>query len=215
MARKKLSATQQKAKKKRDYVKHEYNLTVDALDFLAQMGANIKIKLVSKPTMRSLNAIRKKYNELRKSLIKKNWVLPTKREMAKHVREEQPYRRSRANNENYEEAPQAFQPDTDYIDELIEKISKMTGKDRTKTSARNEEYNKARLQDAKNRFFDQLSFARLKVGDVDLAGALASSSFMSHVEELEYKYDYEIVDGLDDDLTPMLMTAMTDVLNSY
>jgi len=215
MARKKLSARQQKAKKKRDYVKYEYNLTVDALDFLAQMGANIKVKLVSKPTMRSLKAIRKKYNELRKSLIKKKWVLPTKREMAKAVREEQPYRRSRANNENYEEAPQTFQPDTDYIDELIEKISKMTGKDRTKTTARNEEYNKARLQEAKNRFFDQLAFARQKVGDVDLAQGLASSSFMAHVEELEYKYDYEIVDGLDDDLTPMLMTAMTDVLNSY
>lgn len=215
MARKKLSARQQKAKKKRDYVKHEYNLTVDALDYLNLMGAGIKFRIVSKPTKASLRKIRNIYNKAKKDLKKQNWVIPTKRELAKRAREEQPYRRSRANNENYEEAPQAFQPDTDYIDELIEKISKMTGKDRTKTSARNEEYNKARLQDAKNRFFDQLAFARQKVGDVDLAQALASSSFMSHVEELEYKYDYEIVDGLDDDLTPMLMTAMTDVLNNY
>lgn len=215
MARKKLSAREKKAKKKREYVRYEYNLTIDALDYLQQMGAELKYKIVSKPTMRSLKAIRNLYNKVKKELQKKNWVLPTKREMAKQVREEQPYRRSRGTAKQYEEAPDTFQPDTDYIEELISKVSQMQGKDRTQTTARNEEYNKARLQDAKNRFFDKLAYARIKVGDVDLAQALASSAFIEHIDEMQVKYDYEIVDGLDDDLTPLLMTAMNDVLNSY
>lgn len=215
MARKKLSAREKKARKRRVYVRYEYYLTIDALDYLGQMGAELKFKIASKPSIASLKKIRKYYNKVKKDLTKKNWVIPTKREMAKQVREEQPYRRSRVAQKQYEEAPVTFQPDTDYIDELISKISQLDGKDRTKTTPHNEEYNKQRLQEAKNRFFDQLSYARLKVGDVDLAQALAESDFISHVDEMQVKYDYEIVDGLDDDLTPLLMTAMNDVLNNY
>ena len=215
MARKKLSARKKKARKRREYVRYEYYLTIDALDYLGQMGANLKFKIASKPTIASLKKIRNYYNKVKKDLAKKNWVIPTKREMAKRVREEQPYRRSRVAQKQYEEAPSTFQPDTDYIDELISKISKLDGKERAKTTPHNEEYNKQRLQEAKNRFFDQLSYARLKVGDVDLAQALAESDFIARVDEMQVKYDYEIVDGLDDDLTPMLMTAMNDVLNNY
>lgn len=215
MARKKLTAREKKARKHREYVRYEYNLTIDALDYLQQMGADIKFKISSKPTMRTLKAIRNLYNKVKKELQKRNWVLPTKREMAKQVREEQPYRKSRGKAKQYEEAPPTFQPDTDYIDELISKVTTIEGRDRTKTTVRTEEYNKARLQEAKNRFFDNLAFARAKVGDVDLAGALAGNDFIARIDELQVKYDYEIVDGLDDDLTPLLFTAMNDVLNSY
>ena len=81
MARKKLTAGQIKARKKKQYIRYQYNLTIDALDYLNEAGANIKFKL-TKPTATSLKAIRNVYNKATKKLKKQKWVLPTKKEMA-------------------------------------------------------------------------------------------------------------------------------------
>lgn len=213
MATKKLTAKQAKARKKKRYIRYEYNLTIDALDYLNEFGANIKFKLTSNPTAASLKAIRKVYNKATKELKKQKWVLPTKREMAKQVREEQPYRKSRAKRKT-EEAPTTFQPDTDYIEDLIQSISNLTGAERTKTTQRTEDYNKARLQEAKNRLFDKLSYARTKAGDTELAEQLAADDFIQHVDEMNVRYDYEIVDGIDDTLIPLLESAMYNVLDN-
>lgn len=213
MARKKLTARQIKARKKKQYVRYEYNLTIDALDYLNQVGANIKFKLTSNPTAASLKAIRNIYNKATKELKKQQWVLPTKREMAKTVREEQPYRKSRAKRKT-EQAPASFQPETDYIEDLIQAVSNLTGAERTKTTQRTEDYNKARLQEAKDRLFDKLAYARTKVGDTELAEQLASDDFIQHVDEMNVRYDYEIVDGIDDTLIPMLESAMYNVLDN-
>lgn len=213
MARKKLTAKQIKVRKKKQYVRYEYNLTIDALDYLNEFGADIKYKITSNPTAASLKAIRNVYKQATKKLKKQHWVLPTKKEMAKQVREEQPYRRSRAKRKT-EQAPVTFQPDTDYIEDLIQSVSNLTGAERTKTTQRTEDYNKARLQEAKNRLFDKLSYARTKAGDTELAEALAADDFIQHVDEMNVRYDYEIVDGIDDTLIPMLESAMYNVLDN-
>lgn len=213
MARKKLSAKQVKARKKKQYVRYEYNLTIDALDYLNEFGADIKFKITSNPTAASLKAIRNVYKKATKKLKKQHWVLPTKREMAKQVREEQPYRKSRAKRKT-EQAPITFQPDTDYIEDLIQSVSNLTGAERTKTSQRTEDYNKARLQEAKNRLFDKLAYTRTKAGDTELAEQLAADDFIQHVDEMNVRYDYEIVDGIDDTLIPMLESAMYNVLDN-
>lgn len=213
MARKKLSAKQIKARKKKQYVRYEYSLTIDALDYLNEFGAGIKFKITTNPTAASLKAIRKVYNKATKKLKKQQWVLPTKKQMAKQVREEQPYRKSRAKRKT-EEAPTTFQPDTDYIEDLIQAVSNLTGRERTKTTQRTEDYNKARLQEAKNRLFDKLSYARTKAGDTELAEALAADDYIQHVDEMNVRYDYEIVDGIDDTLIPMLESAMYNVLDN-
>lgn len=213
MATKKLTAKQVKARKKKRYIRYEYNLTIDALDYLNEFGANIKFKITSNPTKASLKAIRNVYKKATKELKQQQWVLPTKREMAKAVREEQPYRKSRANRKT-EEAPSSFQPDTDYIDDLIQAVSNLTGRDRTITTQRTEDYNKARLQEAKNRLFDKLAYARTKVGDTPLAEQLAADDYIQHVDEMNVRYDYEIVDGIDDTLIPMLESAMYNVLDN-
>ena len=212
MARKKLTAKQIKARKKKQYVRYEYNLTIDALDYLNEVGAGIKFKITSNPTAASLKAIRKVYNKATKEL-RKQWVLPTKKQMAKQVRDEQPYRKSRAKRKT-EQAPATFQPDTDYIEDLMQAVSNLTGRERTKTTQRTEDYNKARLQEAKNRLFDKLSYARTKTGDTELAEALAADDFIQHVDEMNVRYDYEIVDGIDDTLIPMLESAMYNVLDN-
>lgn len=213
MARKKLTAKQIKARKKKQYVRYEYNLTIDALDYLNEIGAHIKFNIKTNPTAASLKSIRNIYNKAVKELRKQNWVLPTKKEMAKVVREEQPYRRSRANRKT-EQAPKSFQPDTDYIDDLIQTVSNLTGAERTKTTQRTEDYNKARLEEAKNRLFDKLAYARMKAGDTELAEQLAADDFIQHVDEMNVRYDYEIVDGIDDTLIPMLESAMYNVLDN-
>jgi uncharacterized protein with PIN domain len=213
MAKKKLTARQVKARKKKQYVRYEYNLTIDALDYLNEFGADIKFKLTTNPTAASLKAIRNVYNKATKKLKERHWVLPTKRQMAKQVREEQPYRKSRAKRKT-EQAPVTFQPETDYIEDLIQSVSNLTGAERTKTTQRTEDYNKARLQEAKNRLFDKLSYARTKAGDTELAEALAADDFIQHVDEMNVRYDYEIVDGIDDTLIPMLESAMYNVLDS-
>lgn len=213
MARKKLSAKQIKARKKKQYVRYEYNLTIDALDYLNEFGAGIKFKITSNPTAASLKAIRNVYKQATKKLKKQQWVLPTKREMAKVVRDEQPYRKSRAKRKT-EQAPVTFQPDTDYIEDLIQSVSNLTGAERTKTTQHTEDYNKARLQEAKNRLFDKLAYARAKAGDTELAEALAADDFIQHIDEMNVRYDYEIVDGIDDTLIPMLESAMYNVLDA-
>lgn len=213
MARKKLSAKQIKARKKKQYIRYQYNLTIDALDYLNEAGADIKFKLTTKPTAASLKVIRNVYNKATKKLKKQSWVLPTKKEMAKAVREEQPYRRSRAQRKT-EQAPKTFQPDTDYLEELIESVSNLTGRERAKTTPLTEAYNKARLQEAKNRLFDKLTYARMKTGDTELAEALAADQYIQHVDEMNVRYDYEIVEGIDDTLIPMLESAMYRVLDN-
>lgn len=214
MARKKMTAAQRKAAKKRQYVRSQYNLTIDALDYLNQMGAEIKFKLVSKPTQASLKKVRKIYNEATKSLKKRNWVLPTKKEMAATVREEQPYRKSRAKRASETPAPTTqFHPETDYIEDLIETVSKLESKMPTDATPRRKEYDTEKLQDAKNRLFDKLAFARQKTGDEVLADKLAQSEYISRIESLSLKYSYEIVDAIDDELIPALEQAMWDALD--
>lgn len=213
MARKKLTARQKKARKKKQYVRYEYNLTIDALDYLNEVGASIKFKLTTNPTAASLKSIRNVYNKAVKKLKKQNWVLPTKKEMAKTVREEQPYRSSRARRMT-EQAPPSFQPDTDYLEQLLEAVSNLEGKERTATNQHKEDYNKARLQEAKDRLSDKLAYARMKAGDTELAEQLAADDFIQHVDEMNVRYDYEIVDGIDDTLIPMLESAMYNVLDN-
>lgn len=216
MARKKLSARQVKARKQKQYTKYEYNLTIDALDYLNQMGADIKFNIVANPTKASLRKIRNIYNKAKKQLQKQNWVLPTKKEMAREVRNQpaQSYRKSRG-KKGYEKAPASFQPSTDYISDLIEKISSQVGKDRTKTTQRQEEYNKKRLESAKQRLFDKLAYARTKAGDEALAEALAADDFVSHIDEMGDRYDYQIVESIDTEIIPALESAMESALDYF
>lgn len=214
MARK-LSARERKARKQRSYTRYEYNLTIDALDYLNMMGADIDYNIVSNPTKASLRKIRNIYKKATKELRKKNWVVPTKREMAKAVREEstQAYRRSRAREQV--EAPSTFEPETDYINDLINTITTLQGAERTTAKRQTSEKDTQLLEEAKQRLLDKLEFVRTKVGDVDLANKLAEDDFISHIEEMKVKYDYEIIDGIDDNFIPALDSAMNDVLDSY
>ena len=214
MARK-LSARERKARKQRSYTRYEYNLTIDALDYLNMMGAGIDYNIVSNPTKASLRKIRNIYKQATKELKKKNWIVPTKREMAKVVREEstQAYRRSRAREQI--EAPSTFEPETDYINDLINTITSLQGAERTTDKRKTLEKDTQQLEEAKQRLLDKLQFVRTKVGDVDLANKLAEDDFIAHIEEMKVKYDYEIVDGIDDNFIPVLDSAMNDVLDSY
>lgn len=214
MARK-LSARERKARKQRSYTRYEYNLTIDALDYLNMMGAGIDYNIVSNPTKASLRKIRNIYKKATKELKKKNWVVPTKREMAKVVREEstQAYRRSRAKEQV--EAPSTFEPETDYINDLISTITMLQGAERTTDNRKTLEKDTQLLEEAKQRLLDKLEFVRTKVGDVDLADKLAEDDFIAHIEEMKVKYDYEIIDGIDDNFIPALDSAMNDVLDSY
>lgn len=214
MARK-LSARERKARKQRSYTRYEYNLTIDALDYLNMMGADIDYNIVSNPTKASLRKIRNIYKKATKELKKKNWVVPTKREMAKVVREEstQAYRRSRAKEQV--EAPSTFEPETDYINDLITTITMLQGAERTTDNRKTLEKDTQLLEEAKQRLLDKLEFVRTKVGDVDLANKLAEDDFIAHIEEMKVKYDYEIIDGIDDNFIPALDSAMNDVLDSY
>ena len=67
MARK-LSARERKARKQRSYTRYEYNLTIDALDYLNMMEAGIDYKIVSNPTKASLRKIRNMYKKATKEL---------------------------------------------------------------------------------------------------------------------------------------------------
>ena len=214
MARK-LSARERKARKQRRYTRYEYNLTIDALDYLNMMGAGIDYNIVSNPTKASLRKIRNIYKKATKELKKKNWIVPTKREMAKVVREEstQAYRRSRAKEQT--EAPTSFEPETDYINDLINTITMLQGAERTTDKRKTLEKDTQLLEEAKQRLLDKLQFVRTKVGDVDLAEKLAEDDFISHIEEMKVKYDYEIIDGIDDNFIPALDSAMMDVLDNY
>lgn len=214
MARK-LSARERKARKQRSYVRYEYNLTIDALDYLNLMEAGIDYNIVSNPTKASLRKIRNIYKKATKELKKKGWNIPTKRELAKAVREEstQTYRRSRAKEQI--EAPSTFEPETDYINDLINTITSLQGAERTTDNRKTLEKDTQQLEEAKQRLLDKLQFVRTKVGDVDLANKLAEDDFIAHIEEMKVKYDYEIVDGIDDNFIPALDSAMYDVLDSY
>lgn len=214
MARK-LSARERKARKQRSYTRYEYNLTIDALDYLNMMGADIDYNIVSNPTKASLRKIRNVYKKATKELKQKNWVIPTKREMAKTVREEstQAYRRSRVKEQI--EAPSTFEPETDYINDLITTITTLQGAERTTDKRKTLEKDTQLLEEAKQRLLDKLQFVRTKVGDVDLAEKLAVDDFIAHIEEMKVKYDYEIIDGIDDNFIPALDSAMMDVLDNY
>ena len=209
-----MTAAQRKAAKHRQYVRSQYNLTIDALDYLNQMGAEIKYNIVSKPTKASLSKIRRIYNEATKSLKKRNWVLPTKKEMAATVREEQPYRKSRAKRAYQSTTPTTqFHPETDYIQDLIEAVSTLESKMPSNATPRRKEYDTEKLQEAKNRLFDRLAFARQKTGDEILADKLAQSDYITRIESLTLKYSYEIVDAIDDEFIPALEQAMWDALD--
>jgi hypothetical protein len=214
MARKKLTPAQRAASKQRQYVRSQYNLTIDALDYLNMMGANIKFKLVSKPTKASLNKIRRIYNQETKKLRQRNWSLPTKKELARAAREEQPYRKSRAKRAYESPTPTTeFHPETDYLQDLIEAVSNLESKMPSNATQRRKEYDNGKLQEAKNRLFDRLAFARQKTGDEVLADKLAQSEYVSRIESLSLKYSYEIVDAIDDELIPALEQAMWDALD--
>lgn len=214
MARKKLTPAQRAAAKQRQYVRSQYNLSIDALDYLNMMGADIKFKLVSKPTKASLNKIRRIYNQETKKLKQRNWSLPTKKEMARATREEQPYRKSRAKRAYESPTPTTqFHPETDYIEDLIEAVSNLESKMPSNATQRRKEYDNGKLQEAKNRLFDKLAFARQKTGDEILADKLAQSDYITRIESLTLKYAYEIVDAIDDEFIPALEQAMWDALD--
>ena len=213
MARKKLTPAQRAAAKQRQYVRSQYNLTIDALDYLNMMGANINYKLVSKPTKASLNKIRRIYNQATKKLKQKSWVLPTKKEMAHAVREEQPYRKSRGQIASEQpSAPTQFSPAEDYISALMDTINEIKIKYSPDTTQHGKYYNDQRLEGAQQRLLDSLAYGRTKLGDEGLADALAANDYISRIEQLENRYAFQVEQDIDDDLIPLMRTAVEDAL---
>lgn len=227
MARK-LSSKQRKARKRASYIRSEYYKNFDAIDYLRNFGKVKDIKIPNKITKASLNAIRKAYKEARANLPKTDGYyvnastgeymtkLPTKEEMAKEVRAEllQAYRRYRARPE---EPPLDFDPNEDYIDDMISKIRNMGYAEltvglRNKKKTTFEKSTLPKLEAAKEAWATMIEEATEKLATLKTAELLASSPHIQRIEELQMKYAHEITEEINESALPWLEASIAYAL---
>lgn len=207
MAKQKLTKAQRKARKQASYIRAEYYKNFDAIDYLRDFVKVAALDIPNKITKASLKKIRRIYKEARKEAQRAGAVLPTKREMAKVVREEptQEYRQSRAEPAE----PTDFNPNAQYLDAIREAIDSMIPRDA-------EDPKKAstmrKFQDAKLRLYGTLDYAIAKTDEVTLAQSLAESDYVQRVMGTDAQYAYEMEEAIDNDLIPLLEASMNDAL---
>lgn len=226
MAKRKMTARQKAAKKRAAYYRSEYYKNVDAISFLSGFTKTKPITIPKKITKSSLAAIRKVYNEVKKSLQKINggyldtttgeWFekLPSKQEMVKQIRSEptQQYRKYRAEPE---EAPSDFDPDLQYLEDLRDKLNQLSPlRDSNKTDKNYQTNVVPKFIEARNRILGAIDYATVKVGAGTIAAILAGNSFIQRIANLEEKYTHEIVESIDDDLIPLIESSVGEALDS-
>lgn len=209
---KKMTAKQRKAAKRKSYIKSEYKKTLDALSFINENIQQVAVNIPKKITKASLKAIRKKYTDVKKQLQKQGWALPTKEQMYKAQREER--KAKQATTQQDEQQEEQFNPYEDYIDTLLNVLSELSFVGSAADTPRKMEYNQNRVQEAKNRMFDTIAYARTKLGDELLAQTLAENSYVQRVEALQLRYAYEVIESIDDDLIPLLDSAVGNALDN-
>ena len=236
MAKRKQTAAQRKAKQRASYYRREYYATREALEFMKGLtGTKINIpNIPSKITKTSLKSIRKIYTEARrqaKTLEYGGYVdvttgeffekLPTKKEMVKMVRQEQPYRKYRAEPI---EAPADFDPDEQYLEELKQKILSLeTAREQASTLQPQRDANKTESNYNKNvlpkftaaqqRLLGSIDYAITKLGLNEAAQVLATDTFLQKIENLEEKYTHEIIESIDDSIIPLIEASVGEALS--
>ena len=225
MAKRKLTAKQRKARKRASYIRSEYYKNFDALQYLKDFAKVKDIKIPNKITKRSLEAIRKIYKEVRSSIqqlagggymnpetgeyLEK---LPTKKEMVQEVRREQPYREDRAQGA---EAPEGFNPDLQYLEELRSKLYSLTPlRDSDKTDRNYQKNVLPKFEEARNRILGAIDYAVVKAGAEGVAAILAGNNFIQRIGNLEEKYTHEIIESIDDDLVPLIEASVDEALEN-
>ena len=226
MAKKKLTATQLKANRRKAYTQSEYYKTLDAIDYLRDFMKIKDIKIPKKITRNSLKSVQKTYRQARQQIqreLKKQGAifnpqtgeiiekLGTKKEIIKEIRQQEPYRKSRA---THKRAPKDFNPETDYIDEIRDTINALAPMRETMHSDKYyEEKLLPKFNEAKNRILGSIDYARIKIGESDVADILASNQFIQRIESLQDKYTHEIIESIDDDLIPLIEASIGEALN--
>lgn len=227
MARK-LTSKQRKARKRAAYIRSEYYKNFDAIDYLRNFGKVKDIQIPNKITIASLKSIRKAYKEAKANLPKTDGYyvnvstgdymtkLPTKKEMAKEVRGDylQAYRRYRAKPE---EAPFGFDPNEDYIDDIVRKIRDMGYAELTVglRNKKKETFDKStlpKLEAAKEAWTSMIEEATEKLGTLKTAELLASSPHIQRIEELQMKYAHEITEEINESALPWLEASIAYAL---
>lgn len=207
MARQKLTKAQRKARKQASYIRAEYYKNFDALDYLRDFVKVAPLDIPNKITKASLKKIRRIYKEARKEAEKAGAVLPTKREMAKAVREEptQQYRQNRAEPED----STGFNPHLQYIEAVRNAIDVLTPRD-------SEDPKKAstvrKFEEARLRLYGALDYAIAKTDETILAQALASNEYVQRIADIDNMYAVEMILEIDNDLIPLLEASMNDAL---
>lgn len=234
MARKKLTKAQQKARAHSRYVRAEYYKNFDAIAYLKDFTKVPDIRIPNKITSKSLTKIRKIYNEVKKQIKQLDGgylnletgelldSLPTKKQMVKEVRQEQPYRQYRAEPE---EPPISFDPDQQYLDELRAKIQSLEStreqvntlmplRDSDKTESNYEKNVLPKFTQAQNRLLAKIDYAIAKLGLEGAAQALAGNAFVAKIESIEEKYTHEIIESIDDDILPFIDASVEAALDA-
>lgn len=202
MAKKKLTSQQRKVRKRASYIRSEYYKNIDAIAYLRGFIKVEAIKIPKNITKKSLEKVRKIYKESKrkiKELAGGGYLneqtgeyfskLPTKEEMYKEARKDQPWRTSRAKPMP---APPTFNPDLESINDLIDKIQSLNPRD-DKISADKE----SKLTDAKQRMIMNIRNSMQKIGISETATLLAENAFMQRIANLEEKYAYQMVEEID------------------
>lgn len=234
MARKRLTKAQRKARAHARYVRAEYYKNFDAIAYLRDFIKIPELKIPNKITTASLKKIRSIYNEAKRNIQQLDGgylnletgelieSLPTKRQMVKEVRQEQPYRQYRAEPE---EAPDYFNPYEQYLEELRRRITEMYStreqidnlmplRDSNKTQANYEKNVLTKFTQAQTRLLAKFDYAVTKLGASEAASILASDAFIQKIENLEEKYTYEIIDSIDDDINPFIDASVEAALDA-
>lgn len=211
MAKKRLTKAQQKARAHARYVRAEYYKNFDAIAYMGNHPLAKDLTIPNKITMSSLKKIRKIYAEIKKQLQAKGEKLPSKKEMAKAVREEptQEYRQYRAEPEDSED----FNPDIDYLHAVRQEIISLTPRYPRTDSEKKKQYDQQRVEEAKNRLLATLDYVEYKTDPTMIAEILAADKFVDRVFSINNFYAWEMVDEIDDNLIPLLQAAMDNALN--
>ena len=234
MAKKKLTKAQRKARAHARYVRAEYYKNFDALQYLKDFTKVPDVRIPNKITSKSLTKIRNIYNEAKRNIQQLSGgylnletgelleSLPTKQQMVKEVRTEQPYRQYRAEPE---EPPQGFDPDQQYIDELRTKIQALQStrdrvdnliplRDSNKTEHNYEKNVLPKFTQAQNRLLAKIDYAIQKLGLAAAAQALAGNAFVGKIDSIEEKYTHEIIESIDDDILPFIDASVEAALDN-
>lgn len=224
MAKKKLTKRQRAANKRRSYIRSEYAKTYDAIEYMRDFADIDKISRQLNPTMRELKSIRKVYKQLRAQiqasedrlvnkvtgeLIEK---LPTKAEMVREIRSE-PTQSYRESLEEEPQAPEGFNPDGEYIDNLIQFIEGVEPRPYRGTKRMGYDYN--RVTEAKNRLIANINFAVSKTSETAIATQLAADKYVDRVISMNGWYAHEIIQEIDENLIPIILAAVDHALNEY